>query len=206
MAQKMLLVPETSVLQKQHTQPIRNRVSRLDTEIGEILERDLPDDEKLKRYSATLDRFLGYFSQLQSRPEEKRVEEKKTIKSEEDIERILRELPKFVQKKARGILERIRDSDEFDWNHRGRFLRNQEEVPDTNIVDLLRDVLIKQHNPPGAAGFHTALSQMNVPRSFLLSPAQTAKRELSPPPYESRKRKASGRQRRQELKLFEYTQ
>ena len=205
MAQKMLLVPESTVKSSVSTEPLRSRLSRLDTEIEDILQRDLPDDEKLKRYSATLDRYLSYLSQLkQPRTTSQPESEKKTetgSASEESIERILRDLPKTVQKKARGILERIRESDKFGWSDTGRFLQNQREVAGTNIVDLLRDVLVKQRNPSGSGSFQAALEELNVPRSFLLPPPSSAsKREYSPPKLY----KSPPRRRKKYQQLLEY--
>lgn len=71
MAEKLVLVPERLLKRaapevQSISHPIARQILELDKEIEELLRRDLPEDEKLKRYSTILERYLEYQKQLRT--------------------------------------------------------------------------------------------------------------------------------------------
>lgn len=71
MAEKLVLVPErllkrTAPEVQSISHPVARQILDLDKEIEELLRRELPEDEKLKRYSTILERYLEYQKQLRA--------------------------------------------------------------------------------------------------------------------------------------------
>jgi hypothetical protein len=200
MAEKLVLVPERQLKRtQQETQSVSHPVTRqvldLDREIEELLRRDLPADEKLKRYSVILERYLEYQKQLRlegQQPVTVRVEEKestspsqsrdaKTLEQaveaaastspEVSYQSITRALPKPYRSKGDRLLQYMQNNSDINWNSQGQLLQSGRVVPDTNIVDLVYDAVSphpsREKALPGIEVFHRLLQDSNVPATLL---------------------------------------
>lgn len=210
MAEKMVMVPETVYLQHQqqqeqstlakppsqatrlrhHLQPIEKNVTDLDTDIERILQRDLPEDEKVKRYFVILDRYLEYHKQ---RTQNRRgsltfrknisadsvgTELAKSIVLDGDEssqrESVVSSLPKASRDKADRLMRHMQHSGRVKWDSDGRVYINGRRIEGSNITDLLYEAV--HHQPstasrrlsiPGSNEFYKALDAINVPITLL---------------------------------------
>lgn len=83
------------------------------------------------------------------------------------IELVLPSFPKSLQSRARALLTYI--SPAVSWNPKGEVLIDGEQIPDSNIVDLVKVQLkdYKNFKPVGLEKFTHILKNANVPLSLL---------------------------------------
>jgi hypothetical protein len=106
-------------------------LSALDNDIDSTLQSDLPDDEKAKRYSASLKRFKAY--------EELKTE--KTPVIDELESGVLQSVPSNQAYKAKRLIQHIKREPDLDWTKEGELIYKQTKIPNSNIVDLMSDTL-----------------------------------------------------------------
>jgi len=145
---------------------------------------DLPPDDKMKLYSNFLQQYLTmrrkqrgvYMHPSGVSLKVPVVEEKK----EESIQRIEAQVvdavPKPLQKYARLLLDRVKEEPELGWNERGELVVEQQVVPQSNIIDLIGDLLRKRKNfnPPGWRELSRKLYESNVPQNLIRNPDRLA--------------------------------
>ena len=126
MAEKLVLVPEAILKSKErsHQQPIEKKISGLDKEIENILQRDIPDDEKVKRYYQALDQYLEYYKQQQiKKPVPVQLASHSTepqqVGQHTDI---LQDLPQSSREKAGRLLRHLQRSPGFKWDSNSRLI------------------------------------------------------------------------------------
>ena len=91
------------------------------------------------------------------------------------IEReILLSVPKTMQKQASMLVERIKQDPRLDWNKRGELVVQGASVPNTNVVDLVNDVLRKRKgfDPVGWEIFARQLRRSNIPQDIVRNQAR----------------------------------
>lgn len=153
---KMVLVEPRflEAIKNQSQKPFQKVMSDLDEEMNAILnQNDLASSEKMKLYNQVLQRYMTYKEKSTSTPV---VIETKQPLSEIDI---LKDIPKQHIKKARNLLQFIKDNSFTDWNSVGEFVYNDVAVPKTNIKDLIRATISKNKHPStiGFKEFKTAI-------------------------------------------------
>jgi hypothetical protein len=104
-------------------------LSAIDIDIETTLLSDLPDDEKVKRYTATLKRFKAY--------EEPKIEKVPVIDQLET--NVLQSVPPNQAYKAKRLLHHIKR--EPDWTKDGELIYKQTKILNSNIGDLMNDAL-----------------------------------------------------------------
>lgn len=99
-------------------------------------------------------------------------------------ETLLLLIPNSLQHRARTLLGLLKPY--LTWNACGEVTLEGQEIPHSNIVDLLKVHLqdYKEFSPPGKDAFRRLLLKINVPQS-VLAPSireQTGGRGIPPPP------------------------
>ncbi len=136
-------------------------LSGLDSEISEILNSELDDEVKAKRYSATLSRFRNY--------SEDRAPKEKPIDKLES--RVIESVPSSVKYKAKRLIDRLKRDKAVDWDEDGQLIYRQRKIPKSDIVELVSDALksasTKKDSPVGWETFAESLNDNDVPRELV---------------------------------------
>lgn len=83
---------------------------------------------------------------------------------------IVAPIPESMQKKAIRFINWLKDTHSIFWDGQGTVYVNGEEIPRSNIADLVGDIIHdrKSVKPPvGWQLFAQALRRLNVPRDFI---------------------------------------
>lgn len=201
-AKKMVLVdPRMLDAVKTAGPPVPDATSEsvrdMDEHMRNILDRsDLHVDEKAQLYQQTLMKYLNRVNQFRHQPlgtvELKSPSslppwsppphEQQTMRKE-----VLHSVPKTLKKKAERLLDHIERNPDLAWNPRGEIEYQGQRIPDTNVVDLINDILRKrqQFTPKGWETFATALRQSNVPQDLVGHPDRWAFMVRDSPPQQS---------------------
>ena len=86
---------------------------------------------------------------------------------------IIDSVPKTMQNRAKLLIQKLKDhSDVISWNDNGQLVLEGSIVPNSNIVDLVNDVMRKRKgfNPEHSNTFAKALAKINVPEDYLRNP------------------------------------
>ena len=78
---------------------------------------------------------------------------------------------KIVQSKL--LIQKLKDhSDVISWNDHGQLVLDGSTIPNSNIVDLVNDVMQKRKcfNPEHSSTFAKALAKINVPEDYVRNP------------------------------------
>ena len=154
-------------------------------DMNDWLEKDdVPEDTKATMYSQQLQRVKQLKNQV-FRPEPSPVQmitqTERTMTSESDSaspsqqlyttdKQIIDSVPKTMQNLAKLLIQKLKDhSDVISWNDNGQLVLEGSIVPNSNIVDLVNDVMRKRKgfNPEHSNTFAKALSKINVPEDYL---------------------------------------
>ncbi len=88
----------------------------------------------------------------------------------DDIEReVLESAPDRMKKKAQLLVNRIRNSPHLQWTDTGELVYKGQVVANSNVVDLVNDVLRrrKHFEPQGWQTFARGLKESNVPQDLI---------------------------------------
>lgn len=152
-------------------------LSGLDEDMKRVLENpDTNEEEKVKQYHQILRRFITY-NERANQPMEIRLTQPKAPDTpptegnqESSADRhILETVPKTMQRRAQLILDKIRQNSDMSWDSRGQLTIGEKPIENSNITDLLNDVLRqrKRPNPLGWEVFAKGLGDANVPRELV---------------------------------------
>ena len=101
---------------------------------------------------------------------------------------ILSSIPQNIKYKARAILQHIEDNDEnITWNKKGEVIINQNLIPNSHIIDLIKCTLYRYKNvqPEGLHQFRVALRDSNIPQTLVQNGSGIIRKQSSqrkPPP------------------------
>ena len=157
-------------------------------EMNDWLEQyDMPEDTKATMYAQQLQRVNQLKNQV-FRPEPSPVQmithTEQTMTSESDSatpsqqlnatdKQIIDSVPKTMQNRAKLLVQKLKDhSDVISWNDNGQLVLEGSIVPNSNIVDLVNDVMQKRKgfNPEHSNTFAKALAKINVLEDYLRNP------------------------------------
>src|SRR5215813_6616235 len=134
---------------------IQAKMSQLDQDISKILNMSAEDDLKSKLYLAALHNRKVITASPQKSPDAD----------------ILEKVKPGQRKRAKKILEVIRPY--VDWSREGEIAYNRETITDSNIIELINDLLLKKADttlkPVGFQQFAEALKRGRVRRSVVCS-------------------------------------
>ena len=153
---RMILVPEDVYAkfeqkQKLETSPIMKNMINTDTDMTNILQRtDVDDTEKQKLYYANLERYLNLRQQkdnqtptVQIAPSAANREEGSNPDNAQLSDAVVVEhIPKTIRPRATAILKRLKERpDVITWDKTGQVKLEGENIPQSNISDLISDAL-----------------------------------------------------------------
>ena len=185
-ARKMVLVPaerymhnEQSVVHQ--TQPTKimdsvqtpgDKISRLDHEMSSILNSTLPDDEKWRSYEQVLRRYLFNVQ----KPTVSAQEEKSPLDSSDTLtqplESIISSVPSKFKNKAKMFMEFLTSGagrGRISWDNKGVISIDDQPIENSNIVDILNDVMRPRKNfhAEGKHKVAAVLKDLSVPQEFI---------------------------------------
>lgn len=204
---KMVLVPPDKVIPEYRLkhkayrppfQPDRNQLSVLDEEMRNILgDKGIAStDDRLKRYEQAFDRFLTFFRKVRSRfpsaapptrpplppplPPQRDTEnaQDRDLQQKRQLQfmGLSHERPAVIRRAAH-LLDRLTQSG-LSWDAQGRVTYPDGTDPDSNIADLVHEVVSGQkaskHAPEGVDKFYGYLDKINVPNLVLGTTAKRA--------------------------------
>ena len=161
----------------------------VDQQMRDVLgKNDMNLEDKANLYQQTLWRYLKRFGQYKDKPlgtvQVKQDERDKTIllgsetTATEDVkydssaieQDVLQSVPKTMRSRAERLLQRIKSHPDVTWNPRGEIEYQGHLVKNSNLTDLVNDVLKKRRNiaePVGWKAFATTLHHLNVLQDLL---------------------------------------
>ena len=123
---------------------------------GWLEKDDMPEDTKATMYAQQLQRVKQLKNQV-FRPEPSPVQmitkTEQTMTSESDTseqlsatdKQIIDSVPKMMQNRAKLLIRKLKDhSDVISWNEYGQLVLEGSIIPNSNIVDLVNDVMRKR--------------------------------------------------------------
>jgi hypothetical protein len=145
---------------------------------------DLPLDDKAKLYSNFLQQYLtmrqkqrGVYTHPSGVSLKEPIDRAVNQQSPQHLEmQVVNSVPKPLQKHAKLLLERVKEDSDLGWNDRGELLVENQVIPQSNIVDLIGDLLSKRKNfnPPGWEELSRKLYEGNVPQNLVRNPDRLA--------------------------------
>lgn len=145
---------------------------------------DLPPDDKVKLYSNFLQQYLimrrkqrGVYIHPSGVTLKEPVNLEENLESLERVEaQVIDSVPKTMQKYAKLLLDRVKQEPDLAWNARGELVVESQVVPQSNMVDLIGDLIRKRKdfNPPGWRELSRKLYEANVPQNLIRNPDRLA--------------------------------
>ena len=147
----------------------------------------MPEDTKATMYAQQLQRVKQLKNQV-VRPEPSPVQmithTEQTMTSESDSttpsqqlngtdKQIIDSVPKTMQNRAKLLIQKLKDHlDVISGNDNGQLVLDGSTIPNSNIVDLVNDVMRKRKgfNPEHSNTFAKALAKINVPEDYVRNP------------------------------------
>ena len=171
--------------------PTQSKLRSLEGDMKDILARtDLPDDTKLSLYQQVLQQYLQYDHARKTEPmsvtmstptqgsgttasgdkapADGAVDD--TPPKEDDLSpQILETVPKTLKRKAKLLIDQLKQSDVMTWNKNGELVYEGNTVKDSNIIDLVNDALKSKKGfvPYGFQYFMHGLAKSNAPESII---------------------------------------
>ena len=193
MMKKMVLVPQELASHMQtNAQTSQGYHSQLDNEIKHILERsDISEQDKWKMYQQILHRYLHYSKQLQQPVSLPIFTEQSSSSVQQEVEPvyqqqpqeeqsittdIVQSVPKGLRSKTQLLVNRLVQSGLVTWNKDGVVTMQGKEIPQSNIIDLVHEVVRNRktpRHPTGIGQFTNILQRLNIPREYLGRPVQS---------------------------------
>ena len=121
------------------------QLTQFEHEMRSVLDSNEPDDVKAKLYTQALNK-LKTLTQPSTRGGESSTN---YVVTDEEI---LESVPPTVRHKARRLLRFVRDFTSMNWSDRGELVYKQATVPNSNIIELVNDVL-RQKSSDRAVGW-----------------------------------------------------
>lgn len=170
--------------------PLATSIRTLDQEMEGILKQtNIPQSEKALLYQQLLQRYLTFVDQYRDRPlgrvETDTSSKRRTVtdvpmstvittspsssvvKTEE---RVLESVPPTMKRKAKLLLDHVKDASNMTWNAQGEIVIGGQRIKGSNLADLVNDVLRHRKHaetPQGWQSFLRVLKESNVPRELI---------------------------------------
>ena len=196
-AKKMILVEPRVLEGMSRSQPVEDATNRDLKEatqtMDDILDSDAAAYDKANAYQQALWGFLNRFKQYKDRPlgkvqltsdskvdrasDDKRVSpvDDTTEEKESVVKDVLDSVPKSMRNKAERLLQRLKSNPAVKWNALGELEYGGRVIQQSNLTDLVNDVLRKRRQAPAPLGwedFADALRQVNVAQDLIGNPTR----------------------------------
>ncbi len=141
-----------------------NALSKLDTELSEILNSKLNDDLKMKLYSSVFRKYKAYDHEPTSYVNPLDTLEENVIKS----------TPQNLQYKAKRILTQLGKDSDVNFTQDGKLVYKQVPIEESNILDLVSDVMSKHPGfAKGGQEIASSLQTTKTPKELVANPIIT---------------------------------
>lgn len=153
-AKKLILVdPESRSTHLYHPTIIDKKLGRLDQDITNVLNSELNDDEKAKRYSMVLSDFRRYQTPI--------------LHTKDPETKIIKAIPSEMRIKAKRLYKRIKPHVKLSDD--GELVSRDMLVEDSNIAELLGNALTKKSDdkPPGWIEFADTLKRAGASQQLI---------------------------------------
>jgi hypothetical protein len=174
---KMVLVDPKMLSQlQQNRNPIPDAATEnlktLDRDMNQIINHKNEEDqhEQASQYAQLLMRYLARLDQVKKRPLGVVTVKTQSTTNPAMESDIVQGVPKTYERKARAILQRLKEDQDVSWNEKGEFVYKGEPVLGSNMTDLVNDVLRSRTTVPTPTGWETfarALKANNTPRELI---------------------------------------
>lgn len=188
---RMLHQPSDMTIARPELGTLGSTLTGLDSGLRQILDRgDVPEDEKVKLYNNYLQQYLTLKrkqTDIYNRPTPVAVSGDKAAadapQSDAIEDQIMASVPKTFQKPAALLLKRVKADPAMGWNARGELVVDGNSIPNSNMVDLVNDIIRKRKNfsPVGWEVFSRRLRAGNIPQDLVRNPDRLAYMVGSPP-------------------------
>lgn len=185
--QKMLLVPAHAIdrFKSGAETAIGRNLNDLDWEMQKILNSSNKSDyDKYLEYNQVMHKYLGKYNKSREPVEIPIVEEQanalppvepvSTVNNTQILDHLLDSFSSKhpYRKKASALYKILDKTPEITWDANGQVSIKNQVIQNSNILDLLVDVVrARQTKPPqGWDKFATLLSELNIPREFIGNP------------------------------------
>jgi hypothetical protein len=162
---KAILVPSEF---GQQVRPVDEPLSDIDSEMMRIMQmQNLPLDIKIRNYNQLLQRYMT-MKNIRNQPLKLDIQEQDSSVVSED--EILEGIPLTKKEIGRLLLSFIRKQANIVIERNGEVTINGNRIPDSNIVDLVHDIVRdrKTSKPPaGSRPFLKALKNANIPLEYI---------------------------------------
>ena len=192
-AKKMILVEPRVLENMTRNQPIEDATNRdlkeTSQSMKDILESDDAAYDKANAYQQALWGFLKRFEQYKDRPlgkvqltsdskpissTSKSGDESTSLEDESGVVRdVIASVPISLRNKAGRLLKRLKSNPQVKWNELGELEYDGRVIKQSNLTDLVNDVLRKRRRTPDPLGwdvFADALRQVNVAQDLIGNP------------------------------------
>lgn len=169
--QRMQANPETHVKSSGNKS---DTVSELDREMLSLLNnKSLSDQDKWSQYQQVLQRYWHFASQKR-KPVQIPVIDLETHKHKSlNTDELVETFPKTYKSDVKNLLRHIgKHQDKIEWDDNGLVFIDGVVVENTNIIDLLHDIIRarKATQPQGWKQFMHALMDISTPIEFITNP------------------------------------
>ena len=186
MAREMLLVDptmleslQTKTNPPQTSQNIGTRViQETDNDINNILSSNMNPSEQVLFYNQSLQKRDQYSDKTPDNSPHQNYSD--VLKSESNTnkvdpmeEEIIETIPNKWKSKGVQLLNKMKRGGILGWNAHGNLIYKGKEIPNTNVVDLVNDVVRRKrkNNPPhGWSLFAQGMHETNVPQELISNP------------------------------------
>ena len=193
----MILV-DPRVLESTSRPPVSDATAHslreMDQQMRDALENPEANlEDKANMYHQILQKYLKRFDQFKEKPlgtitvgnttptphKTSEVQRSETTVADaaspllENVEKdVIQSVPKTMKNKAERLLQRIQNHPDLTWNPRGEIVWQGQVIKNSNLVDLVNDVLRKRQSvqPAGWETFATALKEVNIPQDLVGNP------------------------------------
>ena len=180
--------------------PLAESVLSLDDEIKRILaSSEISERAKVLKYDQALQKYLTRVDQTNSRQWSQNVkpspsmalQESSTEGAEKTVKfenRLIDSLPKTLQNKGRVLLAHLKEGTDLNWNNRGELVIKGQEIPGSNVSDLIHETLRARKlgtEPTGWKIYADILRQSNVPSDLIGNKVRWEASAIEASPFKS---------------------
>ncbi len=169
----MVLISPDALQRLNAATPRNETLNVLEEDMNKVLHAsDIEDRAKWAQYQQMLQRRQHFHDEMR-KPMEIPIVEASNGGTRNFRDEILRTIPKAFKTKGELLFERLSDNELISWDRHGTVSINGAPIPNSNIVDLVCDVVRCKKTaagPVGCAQFVEALRQINVPQEFIGNP------------------------------------
>ena len=175
MAKVMNLVDPRILERLPPVPPVVRQLNVLDEEMKNIIDReDIRPEEKVTRYNQVLQRYMRYYdkpyldkSSYHGYYPTREEEDGEDTKLEREIDTVV---PGTFKKKAKMLLNHIRDNPNMKWNDKRELIVEGEKINDSHVLDLVGHALRHRSSAPvpkGSKEFARALKRSNISQELV---------------------------------------